>query len=343
MPDPHTPVSEIGEHGILQLIAPFVAAPSADLIVGFGDDAAIASTISESYEIFTADMLVAGTHFYDDEQTDWHSLGRKAVIANISDAAAMGAQPRFILVSLGLPAHATAERLVALYRGMHETAQKYGASLIGGDTVASPHWVISIALTAHKPAHQPLALRSNCKPGQHVYVSGNLGNSMAGFKILHDEKYELFRDTPHGRVLIHDCLNPEPRLELGKALASSRANLGMIDISDSLFSEVHQLAEASKVGFSIDVARIPASAELRLFCADAGEDILDYVLFSGEEYELLFTIDAIEEEFQKSLQEQNITTPIRRIGLVTGSGKVIFTDQVGKKLQLKDKTFQHFG
>jgi thiamine-monophosphate kinase len=335
---------DIGERGLLEKLSSFVAGTSHDVVVGFGDDAAVVAhgAAGEFEEILTTDMLVEGTHFRCTDDTDFHLLGRKAIVANVSDIAAMGGAPRFVLVSLALSGDMPLGCVLELYRGMDFEARRWGALLVGGDTVFCPHMALNIALTGRKPARQQVPLRSNCRAGQHVYISGNLGASRAGLRLLEEPMLEEHRDLSYGHRLVMRHLQPEPRPALGQALAATQPGLAMIDISDSLFNELHLLARASRCGFRIEVGRIPASAELRAFCGATGEALCDYTLFSGEEYELLFSTHMDEVDLLALLHGHDIATPVHRIGEVTDGNEVVFVDRAGVPLDLKDLTFRHF-
>jgi thiamine-monophosphate kinase len=288
------------------------------------------------HQVLTTDMMVEGTHFLRSESTDWERVGRKALTANLSDIASMGADPGFALISIGLPGDFPVGAVLSLYSGMHAVARRFGTWLVGGDTVFSPVVVLSIALTGTVPRGRGWALRSECKPGQHVYVSGNLGSSRAGLRLLTEP------DMSCAHRLVQRHLDPEPRLALGRALASGFSELGMIDISDSLANELSLLAEASGVGFRIETNRVPAAPELRALCEQTGESLLDYTLFSGEEYELLFTAAPDEAEMHTLLKRSGVTVPVRRIGEVTTGSGIVFLDSRGNKLDVADHTFKHF-
>ena len=336
---------DIGERGLLERLSAFVAGPSGDVVVGFGDDAAVVGcgAAGEFEELLTTDMLVEGTHFRCTGDTDFSLLGRKAIVANVSDIAAMGGAARFVLVSLALSGDMPLGCVLELYRGMDAEARRWGAVLVGGDTVFAPQMVLNIALTGRKPAGQPVPLRSNCRPGQHVFVSGNLGASRAGLRLLEEPMLGEQRDLAHGHRLVSRHQLPEPRPALGQALAATQPGLAMIDISDSLFNELHLLARASGCGFRIEAGHIPACAELRAFCAATGEALHEYTLFSGEEYELLFTTAADEAALRTVLHERDVSTPVHRIGDVTAGNEVVFIDRTGAPLEPKDLTFRHFG
>lgn len=336
-------VADLGERGLLELIAPFVTCGGKGVRMGFGDDCAVMKPPrGAEHEVLTADMLVEGTHFLNHNATNWEWLGRKAVAVNISDLAAMGAEPQSLLVSLGLPGHTPAKNIVALYRGLSAEAKRWGASLIGGDTVSSPQIVINIAATGWIPAGWSLPLRSKCKVGQHVYVSGGLGGSRAGLEILMDPNKGRRLGGKLGLRLAMRHQLPVPRLELGRALAAGCPDLAMIDVSDSLSNELGLLAEASSVGFEIEVERLPAFNGVKEYCAATQRPLLELLMFSGEEYELLFTTSRSLDEIRRLLKAAKTKVRITRIGRVSRSRGVNIVDVDRNTISLKDSTFRHF-
>ncbi|MBX7243967.1 MAG: thiamine-phosphate kinase [Candidatus Sumerlaeaceae bacterium] len=342
--DSRVTMADVSEEFLIATIAKIVSSESPGVVTGIGDDCAVVRTGNgeAEHEILTTDMLVEGTHFLATEHTDWEQLGRKTVAVNVSDAASMGATPRYLLVSLGLQRTRMLGDVAALYRGMAAEAHRWGARIIGGDTVRSPQTIINVALTAAKPAGEPLPLRSRCEAGQNVYVSGNLGASMAGLRLLTEPGMARHMDQSYGHLLTQRHLRPEPRVALGRAMATLANDLAMIDVSDSLYHELKSLAMASGVGFRVDAHRIPASAALLAFCRSCGEPVLNYLLFSGEEYELLFTTGLGEEKIRSDLKAAGVETPVHCIGVVSNSPGITILNEAGETIDVEDCTFRHF-
>lgn len=280
---------EIGEEGAWRAMKPFVASSGRNgVVVGFGDDTAAVEIPPGSRMLMTSDMLVEGVHFRP-EFTSWRDLGRKAIAVNVSDIASMGGSPAHALVSIGLPPEFGVNDLKALYRGMASEAARHGAALVGGDTVRASEVVINVALTGFVPRKQSLALRSNCRNGQTLYLSGPVGDSAAGLALLASRRLHKHLGEPWARKLIRRHRLPVPRLELGQQLASTCGDLAMIDVSDALEREFRLLADASSATLEIDVERIPLSPALKRFCEVTHQDPLAYALGGGEDYELLFS------------------------------------------------------
>jgi len=336
--------SDIGEKRFLQLIQAYLAREDAELIVGVGDDAAVISWESAQVTVLTVDALVEGNHFPHRPRVDWFRLGRKSIAANLSDVAAMACLPRYVLVSLGVPADLMVSEGLDLYRGMHSIASQYGVGIIGGDTVRSPLVMISVTVVGYKKDSGKLGRRSLCRPNEFVYLSGHVGASRAGLEILLDPKKGAGLSQGALHSLLGKHLDPVPRVELGLALGSILPNdFGMIDISDSLFNELSLMASASRVGFQICVDAIPRSQELLEYAKLANESALDYALFSGEEYELLFTTSLAPNDLEVALEREGIRVPVTAIGRVTPeAGKIEWRDSEGRVLNFSDRTYNHF-
>jgi thiamine-monophosphate kinase len=337
-------LAETGERRFLELIRPYLASSGPEVVVGVGDDAAVISSPygCDSLTVLTTDMLIEGTHFPPRDRVEWAHLGHKAMAANLSDVAAMGAQPRFALVSLSLPPNLRVGDVLDLYEGMHALAVRHGTGIIGGDTVGAPVVAISITVLGTIPPPQRPALRSACRPGQTVYVSGALGGSLAGLLLTLDDDLRSQVPAAVAEPLIERHWRPEPRVELGLALAATVPDLAMIDISDSLSHELSLLAEASRVGFALHIDRVPVPEKLDEFCRCTGRARDELLLFSGEEYELLFTTSQPPEELTASLRARGADVPVTAIGSVTAqAGRIEFFSS-GRVVEYDDRTFDHF-
>ena len=339
-----TPVSQVGERGLLEAIAPHMAPAGGRVLVGMGDDAAVVSHGADgaSLEVLTTDMMVEGTHFLRGPGTDWERLGRKAVASNVSDVASMAARPGFALVSLGVPGDLPLGALLDLYAGLGAECRRWGVALVGGDTVFSPVMVLNVALTGSHPAARPVPLRSRCRAGQSLYLSGHVGASRAGLALLTDAAAASLRAEPWAAALLGRHLAPEPRVALGMALGAALDDLAMIDISDSVMNELRLLAEASGAGMTVEMDALPVSRETRAFCAARGADAVPFALSSGEEYELMFATASPPEAVAALLARAGVDTPVTRIGSVAEGGGVRFVDAAGAAVAVEDSTFSHF-
>ena len=280
-------VRDIGEFGLIGELAtalPDAARGGSGLALGIGDDAAVWTPGAGESVVVTTDSLVEGIHFRLD-WTDWASLGHKALAVNLSDLAAMGAVPRLATVSLGLRGDESLDDLRDLYRGLGGLAARSGTTVAGGDIVRSPHG-LALHVTALGETHGGRFLRRDgARPGDLVAVSGTLGAAAAGLALLAGDGT---RAATTASALVAAHLRPEPRLAVGQLLAKEGATAAM-DLSDGLFGDLPKILVASGASARIDPARVPVAAAVRALFPDRW---LDLATRGGEDYELLFTIQA---------------------------------------------------
>ncbi len=282
-----TRVEAVGEFGLISILEealPVDVRASSNLRLGIGDDAAIWQPTPGAAAVLTTDSLVEGIHFRLD-WTDWESLGHKVLAVNVSDLAAMGAVPRLALVTLGLRGDERISDLQSLYRGLGELAQRFSMTVAGGDIVRSPR-ALTLHITAIGESPEGTYLtRSGARPGDVVGVTGTLGASAAGLRLLEMDGDDRRRKATTADLLIAAHLRPEPRVALGAMLLKQGASAAM-DLSDGLLGDLPKILMASGVSAEIDARRIPVAAAVRALFP---EDWLELALRGGEDYELLFT------------------------------------------------------
>jgi thiamine-monophosphate kinase len=241
---------------------------NASLIAGAGDDCAVIDLgVPDQLVLFKADAVVEGVHFTPEAPPE--KVGYKALGRCLSDVAAMGGTPNSALITLGLPQEFEAERIEAIYRGMNELARKYDVSIAGGETVANPERLfISVALLG-TVARDRCVLRSGARVGDAIFVTGELGGSLAGRH-----------------------LDFEPRVAEGRWLAEHFATHAMIDLSDGLAGDLRHVLKASKVGAELLASAIPISRVARAAskAESSAKPPLLAALTDGEDFELLFTV-----------------------------------------------------
>jgi thiamine-monophosphate kinase len=233
-----------------------------------GDDTAFVDGLA-----ITQDTMIEDIHFRQATTTPY-SLGQKAIVVNLSDLAAAGAKPLYILVSLSLPSDTTEDFVKEFYEGINKICQKYGAKVIGGDITGAQK--IAITVTAIGKAQKHIK-RSSAQVGDVICVTGEHGNSRAGLEILEKnlEANEKFEQA-HKR--------PIPRIEEGLKIAEICDNPAIMDTSDGLADALYKIAQASDVTMDVDFKKIPYDKNLQ---ALAKEKLQNWVLFGGEDYELL--------------------------------------------------------
>lgn len=301
-----------------------------DVILSVGDDCAITS-IPTGYQLaITTDTLVEGTHFLPSISPA--DLAYKSVAVNLSDLAAMGATPAWVSLALTLP-EIKEEWLAEFSQSLFAILDRYGVSLIGGDTTKGP---LSITLTAQGflPENQGL-FRHQAKVGDWIFISGFLGDSAAGLDLLlQNRKIENESD----RYFIQRHLHPTPRVELGLALRSF--SCCALDISDGLLADLGHILERSQVGAEIYLENLPLSRHL---CTQYEQTQAEkFALTGGEDYELCFTVsEEKREEMEQVLRSQGIK--VTCIGKILPQTSGLNLLKNGKKMALPTHIgFDHF-
>lgn len=245
-----------------------------------GDDAALWSPSPGHETILTCDWFLEGSHFLRSKHPP-DAVGWKCLARAVSDIAAMGGTPRCFLLSLALPSTLTGKWLSSFLRGLRRASGGLGCGLAGGDTTRQEQVLVSITVVGEIRGRRAI-LRSRARPGDHVFVSGTLGEAELGLRKLH---------RTHGMAKATDAalrkhLYPQPRLALGQWLAESRLATAMMDLSDGLSTDLPRLCSSSRVGARINANSLPATSLVKT--ADAQE----LALHGGDDYELLFTVGA---------------------------------------------------
>lgn len=276
-------MSHIGEFELIGRIS--AASPAPEGITGIGDDCAVIPQKLGLDTLVTTDLLIEGRHFLPQDVSP-HDLGWKSAAVNISDIAAMGGRPTSAFLSVALPGtiagRPAADWVDGFILGFNELCGRFDVSLLGGDTSASDDKLfINVTLLGECPGGRAVK-RNGARPGDTVYVSGPLGDSGAGLKLI-------LEGLPRVDYLIRKHYLPVPRVELGLQLAATPGVHAMMDISDGIGSDLRHILKASGVGASVDVRKLPLSAELRKACAAHGWDPIELATGGGEDYELLFT------------------------------------------------------
>lgn len=302
-------LSDLGEFGLIGRIRERFRAPEG--VTGIGDDCAVIPQRSGRDTLVSTDMLIEGTHFLRADIPPY-ALGWKSAAVNISDIAAMGGSPTATFLSVALPAGLEAGWMEAFLRGYAELSERFGATLLGGDTTASPDRIcINVAVLGECPSGSA-RLRSAAREGDLVCVTGCLGDSAAGLKAIL-EGVERDADV---QSLIDRHYLPLPRVAEGLRLAATPGVHAMMDISDGIGSDLQHILEASSAGRAvaagagkrprsaaemplqqhpaalgarIDLEKLPLSEELQRVCARLGWDAAALAAGGGEDYELLFT------------------------------------------------------
>ena len=282
-------LSIVGEFGLIRSISSLCGTSESPVLLGIGDDAA-AMTFKANTVLATTDMLIEGIHF-DLNYTKFFQLGYKTLAVNISDIAAMGGQPEFFLLSLGIPPFFETEWIEDLYKGINELAINTQVHVAGGDTCSSRSGSFILSGTLLGSTNKVIS-RGGAQVGDKICVTNYLGESAAGLALLQAHgntanfahksfdrnKFELFEP------LIHRHLMPTPRF-----LTDTAKVTAMIDISDGLLQDLGHICDQSRKGAKIYLNNIPISDTLKKAAQYLKHNPLDFALSGGEDYELLFT------------------------------------------------------
>ncbi|MEA3292193.1 MAG: thiamine-phosphate kinase [Pseudomonadota bacterium] len=332
-------IGDIGEFGLidrLQRICRQVESPPG-VVIGIGDDTAVFGADGTAM-LATCDIHVEGVHFQLDTITPYQ-LGRRSMTVNLSDIAAMGGQPSIALVSLALPEMLPIESFDALFEGMRDEMAPHSAAIIGGNLARSDKLVVDVFMTG-RVAKDGFLTRSGARPGDIICVTGSLGGSAAGLALI--SKGEASGATRLSR-LQHAYLQPRARVREGQEIARSGLATAMIDISDSLAADLGHLCDSSGVGAELFQAETPMAEGLEEAARVTGDNPWRYVLFGGEDYELLFTIrkDAVDRLTDLA---ESLDTPIHRIGKILPAAEegCWLVNADGDRRRLETKGWDHF-
>ena len=275
----------IGEFELIRCLRRATAIPhgvQASVLAGIGDDAAILKPRPGRVILATTDLLAERVHF-DLAFTSYRQLGYKAAMANLSDIAAMGGVPRFLLIALALTSRETSRNVEAMYEGIRAACNPAGVAVVGGDMSASRTDLFLAVMVLGDAAPQDALRRSGARAGDRLYVTGTLGDAQAGLELLQARKRT-------NSYLITRHLMPTARLKEAQHLADGRLASAAIDVSDGLAGDIRHICEESGVGCLIDARKLPLSPQLRTHARARKRDPIAYALSGGEDYELLFTV-----------------------------------------------------
>jgi len=317
------------------------------LVHGIGDDAAVVGTSSPKWWHLTTDLLAEGIHF-NLKSAAPESIGYRAATANLSDLAAMGAVPRYLLISLAIPKNMSQPQVYGLYRGLMKACRIYGVALIGGDTSASKSGLfLSITLVGTTAKRRAL-FRHGAKVGDQIYVSGTLGDSLAGLRLLtnskpprssHKKRSQL--SGSHRQFLIRRHFHPTARVAEGQWLNNGRLATAAIDLSDGLSGDLQHICKESGVGAEVEIEDLPLSPACRAYAKVYGVSPIRLAMTGGEDYELLFTVPP---RSRRALERQARARGYRvtRIGTIRPQQFGIQMTSHGQTQPLPLTSYEHF-
>jgi thiamine-monophosphate kinase len=300
---------------------------NSSVLNGIGDDSAVLRLPSGRDALITTDFTLEGIHF----RRDWHppeAVGHRCLARGLSDIAAMGGEPVAAFLSVAFPRNLPQAWVDRFMRGLFRLAKKNDVGLAGGDTAESPNGILAdIVLVGTVPRGKAVP-RSGARPGDCIYVSGELGGSAAALMQMRARPKRKLNPREYVRHFY-----PEPRLELGRMLRERGLATAMIDLSDGFSTDLAHICDESRVGAELYAAAIPRARVGK----PAHEVDLDLALHGGEDYELLFTAPV-----GKRVSSEIAGVAITQIGHVTRSRKIVLRDSAGKGHKLVPRGWEHF-
>ncbi len=328
-------MNRLSETEIIQLFNPRTIYNS-EVIVGIGDDCAVLEKNATHYTLISKDLLLEDVHFRL-RTSNPAGVAQKTMNCNLSDIAACGGTPLYILLGIACPHNTPKDWLEIFALTLKNICEPRKIAIIGGDTTGSPDKLyISITIIGEVPKKH-LKLRSTAKTGDYLAVTGNLGDSALGlFALESKQKDRNFAPfiSRHSEAIA--------RSEEGKWLGSQKAITAMMDISDGLDTDLNRMIKASLTGAEVEISRLPYSNELLQLTQEYNLNLYDIILGGGEDYELLVAIDPKQTATLQTEFAQHFKTPLTVIGKITDKPQLRYL-QKGMPVELQFKNFNHFG
>jgi len=329
-------VSDLGEFGLIQRLAAHLPSRP-DVVLPTGDDASLVDLGAAALLVATVDALVDGRHFLRAVATP-EEIGHKALAVNLSDIAAMGAEPLWALVSLLVSPATDVALLDGIYAGMAALAESFAVAIVGGNVVStSGPLTLDVTLLGRVQRHQAV-LRSGARQGDVLCVTGSLGAAAAGLLLATTDDLHIQISPELREAARKSLVSPTPRVREGQILARGGAVTAMIDISDGLAADLGHLCAASGVGALLEVERIPVHPAAAQVAFARGQDAVLFALAGGEDYELLFSVppDGLDAALRmvgevggEAHRIGTITNSAGTLGLKSGDGTISPLDAAG--------------
>lgn len=306
-----TPISELGEFGLIRHLTEHIELKNLSSLKGIGDDAAVIDTGGEKVTVVSTDMLTEGVHF-DLSYVPLRHLGYKTATVNFSDICAMNAVPKQLLISIAVSSRFPVDALEELYSGILLACERYQVDLVGGDTTSTKSGLTISATIIGEGKKEKLVYRNGAKEKDLICVTGDLGGAYMGLMLLEREK-SVFLEAPGAQpelegndYILERQLKPEARIDMPMLFEQIGLQpTSMIDISDGLASELMHICTQSGLGATIYEEKIPIDPMTYDRAREFGIDPTTATLNGGEDYELLFTINA--DDFEKIKGNPDIT------------------------------------
>jgi len=339
-------LKELGEKPLIDILGKKFSKADPRVLKGIGDDCAAVLPARGKALLSSTDTLTEEVHFsltYSPPKL----LGRKLVNISVSDIAAMGGTPLFILLALTMPATIAEDFVTELYRGVEEACGENATILIGGNlsSTAGESPIVLTSVVLGEVSESEMICRTGAAPGESIYITGSPGEAALGLIGLQSDGPSAITRSPY-RNSVARHLDPKPRTKIARTIARKGLATSMMDTSDGLASDLAALAKASNIGAMVKTTLIPISPEMKTYLKDNSLG-LDVPLCGGEDYELLFTArEENKEDIERLAGQSGI--PITRIGTTeprdesSKTGNVRFIQNDGTELELKNKGFDHY-
>lgn len=308
-------VRELGEDGLIEIFSVEGGSLGGKVLVPNGDDAAVWFLESRYANVITTDSQVEGVHF-DLAYTSPVAVGRKLVSVNLSDVAAMGARPRYLLLSVSIGPEVPVAVVQKIAAGIREVCKLHGVAVLGGNTTTTRGPMVLNATVVGRVEPDQIVRRRGTQVGDFIYVTGRLGDAKAGLRMV-QSGHVPSQDSAY-YPLYKALVDPQPRVEAGRRLANGHMVHAMCDVSDGLGKDLRRLLVPEGLGARVDAQSLPISQALRTYGLEAGFSPELEALMGGEDYELLFTADPVEEPLIIETCA-SAATPVCRVGTVLAS------------------------
>ncbi|MCB9651861.1 MAG: thiamine-phosphate kinase [Deltaproteobacteria bacterium] len=335
--DPRT-VREIGEEGLIAIFDVEGGALGGKVLVPNGDDAAAWFLEPKYANVITTDSQVEGVHF-DLRYTPPVAVGRKLMSVNLSDVAAMGARPRYVLLAVSVPPHLPVSVVQKVATGIKEICKLHGVAVLGGNTTTIDGPLVLTATVIGRAEPSQLIRRRGTMVGDGIYVTGRLGDAKAGLRLVQSGVVPAL-GTPY-YSLYKALVDPQARVEAGRRLANVHLVHAMCDISDGFGKDLRHLLVPEGLGARIEAQALPISQALRSYGEEAGFSPELEAMMGGEDYELLFTAP-MEEEALIVDACASVATPVSRVGTVLAAPELEVFMPDGSVVDLPTASFEHY-
>ncbi len=324
-------LARAGELEFIRRIRPLMPSESGDIIRSVGDDCLVVRSFGADLMVMTTDTFVDEIHFTRRFFT-WRETGARCMAASVSDIAAMSGLPAYSVLSLSMPPVMFLDDAVELFTGLAETAAAYGSPVTGGETTSTTGPLTVTVTVIGRVEPERVVTRTGAKAGDGIYVSGTMGDAMAGLLAFQSEE-------PGFDGLKRRFVAPEAKTDFSRELTRRFRISSMIDLSDGLASDLGHICEESGCGAEVREGDFPFSEEFRTMMERYGRDAGGFAVTAGEDYGLLFTSPDPELRNIREISGE----PVTRIGAVTGSpGELVLIREDGRAEPIRVKGYEHF-